>query len=1167
MIFYLNVKRGGSHSIIRKLIMRINLSIFFILLAMIQVSAKGLFAQKITLDRTNSSLNQLIKEIRTQSGYDFFYNNALIAKAKPVSIHVKNVTLETALQKCFANQSFTYRITDKMVIIMEKDTDTPVQTSLLQESITGKVVDTLGMPLPGATVRIKGTTKVTITDANGVFVFKEANNNVILEFSYLGFVSREIKASANMGKIVLQVAQSGLNEVVVTAMGISREKKALGYAVQDVKSEELTTRPTNALSAISGKVSGLQVISSGGNMGGSTRVLLRGINSITGNNQPLYVIDGTPIDNSDINTSSTVNGSAGKDVGNLIQDINPDDIENISVLKGPSAAAIYGSRAANGVILVTTKKGSRKDKFDIILNTGLDLENIVRLPARQHLYGQGYANTFTKATINGKEYNMVDYASDESWGPKLDGTPVLHWYNLDPEYPADYLNPQPWVYPEHDVNYFFRTGIANTNNIAVSGASDKTTYRLSYTNKNVRGTVPNSSLGRNAVNFSGSTQLGIVNVFSNLNYIKNTSLGRPWTGASNRNIMLEAFQWGGVQVDYKRLSDYKREDGTPRPWNRTGYLNTPAAKATRFIDNPYWSAYESYLEENRDRIYGNIGFTVDANNWLKLTGKVHADIYTFEYQDRIAVYSRSQSQYQDYSNHFNEFNYEFLASAKHNWGDFSLSGNAGGNIRDQQRRIIDGLTQGGLIIPQYYNLKNAPTVLNNNNFYHKQVYSLYGSFSAGWKGMLYLDGTLRNDWSSTLPVNNNSFIYPSVTGSFVFSEIAGIKKQEWLDFAKIRLGWAQVGNDTDPYQLYPVYEAQQSFNNNAPYRLPSTLNNPLLKPEITTSVEAGLNLQMFKNRLGLDVTYYNNNSRNQILAVPVSAAFGYDNKIFNAGKINNKGLEVTLNGTPLKTDNFEWNSTINWSRNRNKVVSLDKGVNTLELSNLLVTLVAQEGKPYGQIMGNDFVYAPDGQRVVQADGTYLKTSQQVALGSVLPDYLFGFQNTFRYKKMRLGFLIDGRMGGSFFSQTYKVGMYSGVLDRTAANGIRENGIVVDGVKANVVFHPDGSYTVSNPVKNDTKISALNWARNEYSGPTTFSVFDASYIKLREVTLGYNFDLKKTSTIRSVGLTLYGRNLWNIYTKSKYIDPEFTNSGGNVQGIEGGNIPVPITYGLNVSVKF
>jgi len=1167
MIFYLNVKRGGSHSINRKLIMRINLSIFFILLAMIQVSAKDVFAQKITLDRTNSSLNKVIKDIRTQSGYDFFYNNALIVKARPVSIHVKNVSLEEALKKCFENQSFTYRITDKMVIIMEKETKVTTQTVLVQESITGKVVDTLGMPLPGATVRIKGTTKVTITDASGVFVFKGVNDNAILEFSFLGFVSRELKASSNMGKIVLQSAQSGLNEVVVTAMGISREKKALGYAVQEVKSEELTTRPTNALSAISGKVSGLQVISSGGNMGGSTRVLLRGINSITGNNQPLYVIDGTPIDNSDLNTSSTVNGSAGKDVGNLIQDINPDDIDNISVLKGPSAAALYGSRAANGVILITTKKGNKKDKFDITLNTGLDLENIVRLPTRQHLYGQGYANTFAKATINGKEYNVVDYAADESWGPKLDGTPVLHWYNLDPEYPADYLNPQPWVYPKDDVNYFFRTGIANTNNIAVSGSSGQTNYRLSYTNKNVRGTVPNSSLGRNAVNFSGSTQLGIVNVFSNLNFIKNNTMGRPWTGASNRNIMLEAFQWGGVQVDYKKLSEYKRADGTARPWNRTGYQNTATDEATRFIDNPYWSAYESYMEENRDRLYGNMGFTVDANSWLKLTGRVHADVYTSEYQDRIAVYSRSQSQYQEYTNHFNEFNYEFLASAKKTWNEFSLSGNIGGNIRDVKRRISDGLTQGGLIIPQYYNLKNASIVLNNNNFYHKQVYSLYGNFSAGWKGMLYLDGTLRNDWSSTLPVNNNSFIYPSLTGSFVFTELPGLKNQEWLDFAKVRLGWAQVGNDTDPYQLLPVFEPQQSFNGGSSYRLPVTLNNPLLKPEITSSVETGINVQMFKNRLGFDVTYYNNNSRNQILPVPMSAAFGYDNKVLNAGKINNKGIEVTLNGTPIRSGDFEWNSTLNWSRNRNKVLSLDKGVNTLELSNLLVTLVAQEGKPYGQIMGNDFVYAPDGQRVVQADGTYLKTSQQVALGSVLPDYLFGFQNTFSYKKMRLSFLIDGRMGGSFFSQTYKVGMYSGVLDRTAANGIRETGIVVDGVKADVAFHPDGSYTVTNTRKNDTNISALAWARNEYNGPTTFSVFDASYIKLRELTLGYTFDLKKTSAIRSLGLTAYGRNLWNIYTKSKYIDPEFTNSGGNVQGIEGGNIPVPITYGLNVSVKF
>lgn len=1037
-----------------------------------------------------------------------------------------------------------------------------------QSTIKGKVVDERNTAIQGATITDIASKKQVQTDVNGLFEFPSNENSVTLQVQYIGFETKTIQANiSGLTTIQLIPTSSQLNEVVVTALGISREKKSLGYAVQEVKGAELQTRPTNALSALSGKVAGLQVTTSGGNMGGSSHVLLRGINSIAGNNQPLFVIDGTPIDNTDLNSSATINGSAGKDVGNMIQDINPDDIENISVLKGPSAAALYGSRAANGVILITTKRASKGEKVAITVNTGLDFENIVRLPKRQQLYGQGYSTNFQTQNINGKDYKIVDYASDESWGPRLDGTPVLQWYNLNPEDEANYLNPSPWLYPKNDVSYFFKTGVANTNNFSIAGNSGNTNYRFSYTNKNVTGTVPNSSLDRNTFNFSGGTQLGKIKVTSNFNYIRNSSIGRPWTGASNRNIILEAFQWGGVQVDYKILENYKRADGTPIAWNRTGWQNTPAAEATRFIDNPYWSAYESYLEDSRDRFYGNIGLQYDINDWLTLGAKVHGDIYSFQSQDRIAKYSRSQSQYEETSNKLNEYNYEFLATAKKNWDKFSLVANIGANLRDQKRKQDYGVTQGGLTIPEYYNFKNASAVLINNFKYHRRIASVYGSFSLGYNDLLYIDGTVRNDWSSTLPADNNSFIYPSLTGSFVFSQLDAVKELDWLSFGKIRLGWAQVGNDTDPYQLYKVYEAEQAFDGQPSYSLPDTKPNANLKPEITSSWETGLNLQFFKNRLGLDVTYYNNNSRNQILPVPVSSSFGYASKIFNAGKINNKGVEITLNGTPIKTENFSWDATINWAKNKNKVIKLDDQVNTLNLSNSLIQLVAREGESYGQFLGQDFVYAPDGQRVVLENGTYMKTSQLVPLGSILADYTFGFQNSFRYKRFNLGFLVAGRVGGKFFSQTYKVGMYSGILDKTAANNIRETGIILDGVKADVAFHSDGTYDVTNIRENTTNVSAQNWARNEYNGPTTFSIFDATFIKLREVTLGYNFPISNNKFVKNVGVNIYGRNLWNIYTKSKYIDPEFTSSGGNVQGIEGGSIPTPVTYGFNVNLKF
>ena len=1040
--------------------------------------------------------------------------------------------------------------------------------SAQQKVISGKITDAGdGSPLPGASVAVKGTSAGTLSDVNGAFSLNVDDNASVLVVSFIGYLAQDVSiGNSNNINVTLQIDTKVLNEVVVTALGISREKRALGYSVQEIKSEALQTRPTNALSALSGKVAGLQVTTSGGNMGGSSRVLLRGINSISGNNQPLYVIDGTPIDNADLNSAATSAGSGGKDVGNMIQDLNPDDIENVSVLKGPSAAALYGTRAANGVILITTKKGKENSKVNVTLNTGVEFEKIVRLPSRQKLYGGGFSNTFQKANIGGTDFNIVEYAVDESWGPKLDGTPVLHWYNLDPENTAEYLKPQAWSYPKNDVHSFFETGVASTNNLSISGGNANSTYRLSYTNKNVSGTVPNSSLKRNSINFSGSSQLGKIKIYNNFNYIKNTSTGRPWTGATNRNIILEAFQWGQVQVDYDKLKNYKRADGTQILWNRSGYQNTPAGEAAKFIDNPYWSAYQSYMDENRDRFYGNVGIIYDVNSWLKLSGKVNGDIYQYQYQDRIAVYSRTQSQYQEYNNNFSEFNYELLASATKSWGDISLNVNAGGNIMNQKRRISDAVTQGGLIIPEYYNLKNASSVLVNSNAYQKQINSIFGSFSLGWKSLLFVDGTIRNDWSSTLPIGKNSFAYPSLTTSLILSELNGVKDIAWLDFAKVRLGWAQVGNDTDPYQLQRAYEASQSFDGLPSYKLPTQLNNQSLKPEITSSWETGVTIQAFKNRVGLDVTYYDNVSRNQIINIPVSSAFGYDSKVINAGKINNKGIEVTLNATPIRQNGFEWNTTLNWSRNRNKVIQLAPGVNTFQLTNSLVTLVAREGRPYGEILGNDFIYTTDGQKVIKADGTYDRGQQLTPLGSVLPKYLFGFQNSFKYKNFNLGFLIDGRVGGKFFSQTYKVGMYAGVLDKTAANNIRETGVILDGVKGTVAYNSDGTYSVSNITANDTRITAQAWARGEYSGPTPQTIFDATFVKLREVTLGYSLPLS-TKALKQIYFGVYGRNLVNIYTASKYIDPEFTSSGGNIQGVEGGNIPLPATYGLNVNFKF
>ncbi|MBK5194747.1 MAG: SusC/RagA family TonB-linked outer membrane protein [Proteiniphilum sp.] len=1038
-------------------------------------------------------------------------------------------------------------------------------------TLSGKVTDQQELPLTGVTIiSSDDPASGTVTDIDGNFRITITRGGA-LEFSYIGFETLTLQVDESQTLTVrLKESTTALNEVVITSLNIPREKKALGYAVQNVTSEAFKTRPTNPMSALAGKIAGLQVISGGSNLGGSSRITLRGVNSITGNNQPLYVIDGVPLDNTDMNSSSTINGSAGKDVGSTIQDINPDDIAGVNVLKGPSAAALYGSRAANGVILIATKKGAGTDgRIAIELNSGIEFENVARLPERQKLYGGGYNSTFATATIDGKSYNIVDYAGDESWGPKLDGTPVLHWYNLDPEYAADYLNPQPWVYPENDVSYFFRTGVANTNNISLSKSDGNSAFRVSFTNKNVTGTIPNSSLGKNALSISGNVTGKLLSFFAGANYLKTNTTGRPWTGASNRNIILEAYQWGHVQVDYKKLEEYKRPDGTPWAWNRTGYQNNVADEKTKYIDNPYWSAYESYLEEERDRLYGNFGITATPTSWLTVTGRINADVYAYNYQDRIAVNSRSQSMYQEYSQKYGEFNYELLASARHAWNDHSLVANAGTNLLQQNRRISDISTSGGLIIPGYYSLSNATsTVINpGTGVYKRELNSLYGSISYGWRSTVYLDGTFRNDWSSTLPVEHNSYFYPSLTSSLILSELPALRNRDWLSFSKLRLGWAQVGNDTDPYQLYKVYEAVNAINGNSAYKLPNQLNNRNLKPEITSSLETGLQLQLFRDLIDLDVTWYNNTSRNQIISLPTSDAFGYSSKLINAGEINNKGVEVILGIHPVKSRDWDWNSTVNFSKNINKIIKLSDAVSSLNLSTTLVTLTAEEGESYGQLQGYDFVYALDGQRVIGSDGLYLRTQQLVPLGSVLPDFLWSFQNGVRYKNLRFNFLIDSRVGGSFFSQTYKVAMYSGILPVTAANGIRETGVVADGVTGDVTFHSDGTYSVSNTAPNTKNVTAQAWSRNHYNGPTAFTVFDATFIKLRELSLGYDFQLADHSPVKGIGTSVYARNLFYLYRKSKTIDPELTNSGGNVQGIEGGNMPTPVTYGINVSFRF
>jgi len=1028
-----------------------------------------------------------------------------------------------------------------------------------------------GMPLPGVSIQVKGTTSGGSTDMDGKFSLNVPSGAKVLVFSFVGYKAQEVEiGDRSIVNVILETESLKVEEVVVTALGITREKKALGYSVQDVKGDELTqSRSSNVLSTMSGRVAGVQVTSSSGNMGGSARILIRGVKSVSANNQPLFVVDGIPIDNSDFNTADAARGAGGVDYGNMAQDINPDDIETMSVLKGASAAALYGSRAANGVILITTKKGkANKNKtIGVSINTGVSFDQVSLLPKYQNLYGGGGTNTFDQIDVAGVTYDIVDYATDESWGPKYDPTKMVvqfsDLYDWEANGKVGPIPTSPWVASPNDVETFFKTGVTVSNNVSFSGGDDKTQFRLSYTNVNTDGYMPNSTLRKNTVSFNGSTRMGDkMHAFAVFNYVKNEAKGRPVTGYDDNNIMQKFNQWGQRQLDMEKLKNYRQPDGSQRTWNRRAW-NDPLPN---YSDNPYWTRYMNSQTDVRDRFFGNVGFSYDLLPYLDFRFKVNLDNFVFRQEEKVALGSQALSKYNETVRNNTEMNTEFLFTFKKNLMEkLSLNASFGGNQMTRRYYNNSAGTTQGLVLPDFYNVNNSVsaelTVTDYNNW--KRINSLYGSASLGWNNMVYLDYTLRNDWSSSLPTNNNSFLYSSVTGSLVFSQLPVLKDLTWMNLGKLRLGWAQVGNDTDPYNLTVDYTNLGNFGSDIVYSMPGKLNSKDLMPETNTSLEFGLEMKFFLNRLGIDLTYYDMSSTNQIIPVTVSGASGFLTQVINAGEITNKGIELQLTGTPILTKDFSWDISINFSKNKNEVVELAPGVDNYQLANapFSVSVNAFKGRSYGTILGKDFIYAPDGQKVVGDNGRYLSTTDVVPIGNYLPNWNAGINNNFKYKSFDFGFLIDIQNGGQLFSTTNMWGNYSGILEESAANNIRENGVVLDAV-VNV-----GTAAAPVYVKNTRQISAQRYTADFYSGPASQNIFDTDYIKLREVRFGYTIPTKYTGRVQNLRISLFGKNLamWN--SDCQHIDPESSTSAGNVQGIEGAQLPSLRTYGFNISCNF
>jgi TonB-linked SusC/RagA family outer membrane protein len=985
----------------------------------------------------------------------------------------------------------------------------------------------------------------------------------------MGMKTVEFAASDNL-TVVLEDDSEELGEVVVTALGISREKKALGYAVQDVKSDELLkTRGglNNPVNALQGKVAGLQILSSTGALGGSAKVLIRGVKSISGNNQPLFVIDGVPIEGSDYNSAETERGAGGFDYGNLIQDLNPDDIENISVLKGPNASALYGSRATNGVIMITTKKGTGKKGggLGVTFSTSIGIETVNKLPKLQRLYGGGYGD-FYDITINGEDYKYPVNEEDVSWGPRYENQNVVSWYDIAKwEAGGKVGNPSTskWQAPEHDIDDFFETGVSLVNNLSILQNTDHSSIRLSYTNSDLKGYMPNSSLKKNVFNVSASTSPHKkLEMFTNITYLNSAAKGRSEVGYGDNNVMVKFVQWGHRELDMQQLKEmYKYPDGSQITWNRVDW-NDPTAM---YSNNPYWTRYMNYQNDTRNRVYGNIGLSYAILDYLKFQYKSNLDFYVDNQYERNAIYSQEESRYKELSRQQHELNHEFLLLFNKTSGDFSYSATAGANLMKRNYERMYGETIGGLVLPEFYNLSTSVGLARSyNTKEQKSINSLFASGTIGYKGTVYIDASVRNDWSSTLPKENNSYLYPSVTGSFIFSELLKDAKS-WLSFGKVRVGFAQVGSDTDPYQLRDVYTFNNAISSTPGYILSNTQRNPDLRPEITTSFEVGLEATFVNNRIGIEATYYSGKTKDQIIPLTISGTTGYSYSVINAGSVSNKGVEFRLYGTPVKTADFSWETSLVLASNKNKVEELLDGVDYYRLTNapFKVEIGAIKGQEF-MIMGTDYVYK-DGQKVILSNGRYASTDGNVPLAKIYPDFTGGWNNTFRYKNLDLSVLFDFSRGGHYFSTSYMWGMYSGMLEETVATN--ENGKNIrDDISDNGGLILDGVLADGTP--NTRRISGEAYGSQFYSGPAAQNVLKSDFIKLREINIGYTIPVHKTGILQSLRVAAYGRNLAIWGPDVKHFDPDVAvTSSGNVQGIEGGATAGIANYGLNITLKF
>lgn len=1055
-----------------------------------------------------------------------------------------------------------------------------VHMTYAQEKIvSGSVTDGDGVPLLGATIIIEGSSSGTTTDFNGDYSINVEEGQV-LNFSYVGYETKRVTVGSSNTLNVTLVTGSVLTEVVITALGVSREKQSLGYATQEVSGESVSAVQTeNFTNALSGKVSGLH-IRRNNNFGGSTNVVIRGNTSLTGDNQALFVVDGVPIDNRNTNAGAQATASGNYyDYGNAASDINPDDIESINVLKGAAASALYGSRAANGVIIITTKKGQRGSGLGVTVSSGVTTGFIdsKTFPTYQNKYGAGYDGqvfTFEDLTGDGVDDQLSNYLDDGSYGPAFDPNLLIYqWDAFDSESP-NYLTKTPWVAAKNGAKDFFETPVTLSNSISISNGFDEGAYRLSYTKLNQSGIMPNSQIDRHNLSFSGNFDVNDrLNVSASANYIKTDALGRNSTGY-NDNIVGLFRQWWQTNVDVNQQRDIFMNTDRNVSWNPG---SSEAGAQPIYWDNPYWTRYKNYQNDTRNRFIGKIELNYKLTDWLAVMGRVATDTYNERQEERRAVGSvpsnfgvtrgNVNSGYARREISSTETNYDLMFNFNKDISErINFTGLLGTNIRRNDFNSIFASTAGGLLVEDLYSLQNGRNASPNPVEAAEKVGvdGIFASGSFGLDNTLYLDLSVRRDYASTLPKDNSTFYYPSVSSSFVFSQLFDVKA---IDFGKFRLNYAEVGNAAPFDRLIDTYV----INDDIGTSLPTSSKNPDLKPERTKSFEAGLEMRFLDNRIGFDLAYYKSNSIDQIINVPISTSTGYTSKLMNAGEIENKGFELGLNLVPIKMEDFTWNMNINFTKAKNKVVALPQDTKTIQLGSFQggLTIQATKGQPYGVLYGTDYIFDDNGNKVVNPDtGYYMQTpTSNNVIGDTNPDWLMGISNSFTYKDFTLGFLIDIQKGGSLFSLDQYYGEATGLYPNSAyindlGNPVR-NAISDGGGFINEGVLPDGS-------KNNIRIDASEFGPFGYAAlPNSEFVYDASYVKLRQMNLTYTMptNILESTFLTGVQLSLTGSNLWIIHKNVPYADPEAGLSSGNLQGYLTGAIPTTREYGFNVKAQF